>query len=92
MLLPTVNVMALLANPTDTSSAILSNNTMSVARALGLELHVLNASSDGMSAFDPKRTWPGPLGLKLCGSLDEAQSRKLVLVLLLASGATLLIR
>jgi putative tryptophan/tyrosine transport system substrate-binding protein len=46
-LLPTVNVMALLTNPTDTSSAILSNNTMSVARALGLELHVLNASSDG---------------------------------------------
>ena len=45
-LLPTVNVMALLANPTDTSSAILSNNTMSVARALGLELHVLNASTE----------------------------------------------
>jgi uncharacterized membrane protein YfcA len=34
-------------------------------------------------------TW---LGLKLYGSLDEAQFRKLVLLLLLASGATLLIR
>ena len=46
-LLPTVSVMALLANPTDTSSAILSNNTMSVAQTLGLELHVLNASTEG---------------------------------------------
>src|SRR5262249_24933800 len=45
-LLPTVKVMALLANPTDPSSAILSNNTMSVARSLGLELHVLNASTE----------------------------------------------
>jgi len=45
-LLPRVNVMALLANPTDTSSAILSNNTMSVARTLGLELHILNANSE----------------------------------------------
>jgi putative ABC transport system substrate-binding protein len=31
---------------TDTSSAILSNNTMSVAHTLGLELHVLNASTE----------------------------------------------
>jgi putative ABC transport system substrate-binding protein len=46
-LLPTVSVMALLANPTDTSSAILSNNTMSVAHTLGLELHVLNARTEG---------------------------------------------
>jgi putative tryptophan/tyrosine transport system substrate-binding protein len=45
-LLPTARVMALLANPTDTSSAILSNNMMSVAHALGLELHVLNASAE----------------------------------------------
>jgi putative tryptophan/tyrosine transport system substrate-binding protein len=45
-LLPTVSVMALLANPTDTSSAILSNNTVSVAHTLGLELHVLNASTE----------------------------------------------
>jgi putative ABC transport system substrate-binding protein len=45
-LLPTVSIVALLANPTDTSSAILSNNTMSVAHTLGLELHVLNASTD----------------------------------------------
>jgi ABC-type uncharacterized transport system substrate-binding protein len=45
-LLPAVNVMALLANPTDPSSTILSNNTKSVARTLGLELHVLNASTE----------------------------------------------
>jgi putative ABC transport system substrate-binding protein len=45
-LLPTVSVMALLANPTDTSSAILSNNMISVAHTLGLELHVLNASTE----------------------------------------------
>jgi putative ABC transport system substrate-binding protein len=45
-LLPTVSVMALLANPTDTSSAILSNNMMSVAHTLGLELHVVNASTE----------------------------------------------
>ena len=45
-LLPTVSVMALLANPTDASSAILSNNTISVAHSLGLELHVLNASTE----------------------------------------------
>ena len=45
-LLPTVSVMALLANPTDTSSAILSNNAMSVAHTLGLELHVVNASTE----------------------------------------------
>jgi len=45
-LLPTARVMALLANPTDTSSVFLSNNTMSVAHSLGLELHVLNASTE----------------------------------------------
>jgi putative ABC transport system substrate-binding protein len=45
-LLPNVSVMALLANPTDASSAFLSNNTMTVAHSLGLELHVLNASSE----------------------------------------------
>ena len=45
-LLPTARVMALLANPTDASSVFLSNNTMSVAHSLGLELHVLNASAE----------------------------------------------
>lgn len=49
-LLPAVSVMALLANPTDPSSAILSNDTMSVAQTLGLELHVFNASTE--SDFD----------------------------------------
>ena len=45
-LLPTVSIIALLANPTDTSSAILSNNMISVAHTLGLELHVSNASTE----------------------------------------------
>jgi putative tryptophan/tyrosine transport system substrate-binding protein len=46
-LLPAARVMALLANPTDTSSMVLSKNTMSVAQTLGLELHILNASTEG---------------------------------------------
>jgi putative ABC transport system substrate-binding protein len=46
-LLPTARVVALLANPTDAASATLSSNMMSVARTLGLELHVLNASAEG---------------------------------------------
>jgi putative tryptophan/tyrosine transport system substrate-binding protein len=46
-LLPTVTVMALLADPTDTSSTVLSNDSMAVARTLGVQLHVLNASADG---------------------------------------------
>jgi putative ABC transport system substrate-binding protein len=46
-LLPTAKVVALLANPTDAASATLSSNMMSVARTLGLELHVLNASAEG---------------------------------------------
>ena len=45
-LLPTARVVALSANPTDTASATLSSNMMSVARTLGLELHVLNASAE----------------------------------------------
>ena len=46
-LLPSARVVALLANPTDAASATLSNNMMSVASTLGLELHVLNASAEG---------------------------------------------
>jgi putative ABC transport system substrate-binding protein len=46
-LLPTVKIVAMLANPTDPSSAILSSSTISVAHALGLELHILNASTEG---------------------------------------------
>lgn len=46
-LLPAARVVALLANPTDAASAALSSNMMSVARTLGLELHVLNASAEG---------------------------------------------
>jgi putative ABC transport system substrate-binding protein len=47
-LLPTANVMALLVNPTETALAeIQSRSVLSAARSLGLELHVLNASTEG---------------------------------------------
>jgi putative ABC transport system substrate-binding protein len=46
-LLPTVNVMALLVNPADRALAqSQAREVLSAARRLGLELHVLNASSD----------------------------------------------
>ena len=46
-LLPAARIVALLANPTDPGSATLSSNMVSVARTLGLELRVLNASAEG---------------------------------------------
>jgi putative ABC transport system substrate-binding protein len=46
-LLPAARIAALLANPTDSISATLSSDMISVARTLGLELHVLNASAEG---------------------------------------------
>ena len=50
-LLPTAKVMALLVNPTDPAVAeIQSNAVRSAAHTLGLELHVLNASTE--SDFD----------------------------------------
>jgi putative ABC transport system substrate-binding protein len=46
-LIPAARVVALLANPTDALSAMMSSNMMLVARTLGLELHVLNAIAEG---------------------------------------------
>src|SRR5208282_1413841 len=46
-LLPTARVMALLVNPTDPAIAdIESREVLSAANTLGLELHVLNASTE----------------------------------------------
>jgi putative ABC transport system substrate-binding protein len=46
-LLPTATIMALLVNPTNSISAeILSQKSQAVARALGLQLHVLHASTE----------------------------------------------
>jgi putative ABC transport system substrate-binding protein len=46
-LLPTATIMALLVNPTSSISAeILSQKSQAVARALGLQLHVLHASTE----------------------------------------------
>jgi putative ABC transport system substrate-binding protein len=46
-LLPTARVMALLVNPTDpTLTEIETNGSLSAAHNLGVELHVLNASSE----------------------------------------------
>jgi putative tryptophan/tyrosine transport system substrate-binding protein len=46
-LVPTARVMALLVNPTDTTvTEIESREMVSAARALGLELHILNASTE----------------------------------------------
>jgi putative tryptophan/tyrosine transport system substrate-binding protein len=46
-LLPAARVVALLANPTEPFSATLSSKMMAAARTVGLELHVLNASTEG---------------------------------------------
>jgi putative ABC transport system substrate-binding protein len=46
-LVPTARVIALLVNPTDTTvTEIESREMVSAARALGLELHILNASTE----------------------------------------------
>ena len=46
-LLPTASVMALLVNPTDPATAeTITKDVQAAARALGLELHVLNASTE----------------------------------------------
>jgi putative ABC transport system substrate-binding protein len=46
-LVPTASVMALLVNPTDPLYAeTVSRNMLSAAHILGLELHVLNASTE----------------------------------------------
>jgi putative ABC transport system substrate-binding protein len=45
-LVPTVTVMALLVNPTSPLSETLSRNAQAAARTLGLQLHVLHASTE----------------------------------------------
>ena len=46
-LLPTVRVMALLVDPTDSTTAnTTANDVLAAARAFGLQLHVLHASSE----------------------------------------------
>src|SRR5262249_5897456 len=45
-LLPTARVMALLVNPTDPTAKVTVSMVQAAARAFGLELHVLNASSE----------------------------------------------
>ncbi len=49
-LLPGATVMAALVNPTNSNAATQSDDLRTAARALGLQLHVLHASSD--SDFD----------------------------------------
>jgi putative tryptophan/tyrosine transport system substrate-binding protein len=43
---PTAKIMALLVNPTNPQTDTLSRNTQAAARASGLQLHVLNASTE----------------------------------------------
>jgi len=43
---PTAKVMALLVNPTNPQTDTLSKNTQAAARASGLQLHILNASTE----------------------------------------------
>jgi putative ABC transport system substrate-binding protein len=45
-LLPTANVFALLVNPTNPYAEILSRNLQAAARSLGLQLHILQASTE----------------------------------------------
>ncbi|HEV2547984.1 MAG TPA: ABC transporter substrate-binding protein [Stellaceae bacterium] len=45
-LVPTASVMALLANPTSAYAETLSRDAQAAARALGLQLHVLHASTE----------------------------------------------
>jgi putative tryptophan/tyrosine transport system substrate-binding protein len=45
-LLPTANVFALLVNPTNPYAEVLSRNLQAAARTLGLQLHILQASTE----------------------------------------------
>ena len=49
-LVPTATVIALLVNPTNPSAEVLSRDLQTAARALGLQLHVLHASTERDSA------------------------------------------
>jgi ABC-type uncharacterized transport system substrate-binding protein len=44
---PTAKIMVLLVNPTNPQTDTLSKNTQAAARTSGLQLHVLNASTEG---------------------------------------------
>src|SRR5215475_3318298 len=46
-LLPTTSVFAVLVNPTNPATETLSRDVQSAARALGLTVHILNASTEG---------------------------------------------
>src|SRR5262249_41492125 len=46
-LLPAANLFALLVNPTNPYAEILSRNLQAAARTLGLQLHILHASTEG---------------------------------------------
>jgi putative ABC transport system substrate-binding protein len=46
-LLPAANLFALLVNPTNPYAEILSHNLQAAARTLGLQLHILHASTEG---------------------------------------------
>src|SRR5262249_3338978 len=48
---PTANTIALLLNPTNAVAETQSNDLLAAARTLGLELHVLHASTEG--EFEP---------------------------------------
>jgi putative ABC transport system substrate-binding protein len=50
-LVPTATVMVLLIDPTDPVSETISRDLQAVARSLGLDLHILNASTE--AEFDP---------------------------------------
>ena len=50
-LVPTANTIALLLNPTNAVAETQSNDLLAAARTLGLELHVLHASTEG--EFEP---------------------------------------
>ena len=45
-LVPTATIIALLVNPTNPNAETLSQDTQAAARTLGLELHVLHASTE----------------------------------------------
>ena len=45
-LLPSANIMALLVNPTNPRAAVHARETQAAGRALGQEVHILNASSE----------------------------------------------
>ena len=47
MTIPTAKIVALLVNPTDSNAETLSRSLQAPARTFGMQLHVLNASTEG---------------------------------------------